>query len=243
MEILPAIDLMEGRVVRLLKGDPKTVRRYDHWGNPVSVARTWESQGAMALHIVDLDAALNKGRNLDAIYEIADAVSIPIQVGGGIRELETAQDLLDRGIDRIVLGALAFREPCSLTKLRQRFGVERVIVALDHLDRRVMVEGWKSSTQLEIEEALSRFLDLQIEKFLITSIAKDGTLAGPDLDALRRACAYDRAKIIAAGGVTSLNDIAILKRIGIRGVVIGKALYEGLFTLREALKVIGGNER
>lgn len=242
MEVVPAIDLMEGKVVRLSQGDPKTVKVYDYLGEPVVIAKKWEKEGANTLHIIDLDAAFNRGSNLAIISKITDTVNLPIQVGGGIRKLETAENLLRMGISRIILGALAFNEPHTLTKLRKKFGDERVIVALDHQSGRVMVEGWKTSTKLGIDEALAKFLDLQVKTFLITSITKDGTLTGPDFNTLSKACAYPHLSIIAAGGVSSLNDLTILKQIGVKAVVVGKALYEGVFTLKEALEVAEGDQ-
>jgi phosphoribosylformimino-5-aminoimidazole carboxamide ribotide isomerase len=239
LEVIPAIDIMKGKVVKLVRGDPRTAKAYDYLGDPVTVARSWESQGAKRLHIVDLDASLNKERNLDVILEIADAVNIPLQVGGGIRELQFAEHLLEKHINRIVLGTLAFDETESLVKLRQRFGADRIMVALDLLNGEVMVDGWRASTRLRLEEAMSKLLDLQVEMFLVTSISRDGTLEGPDIDTLTKACGHNGAKIIAAGGVGDLDDLIELKRIGVFGVVVGRALYEGAFTLRDALNIVG----
>jgi phosphoribosylformimino-5-aminoimidazole carboxamide ribotide isomerase len=241
MKVIPAIDLMKGKVVRLSHGDPKTAKVYDQLGDPLTIAKMWEKDGANTLHIIDLDAALNMGNNFAMISKIADAVNLSIQVGGGIRKLETAENLLEMGISRIILGALAFNEPHTLTKLQKKFGNERLIVALDHQDGRVMVEGWKTPTKLGIEEALVKFLDLQVKTFLVTSITQDGTLIGPDINTLSKVCMYPRVSIIAAGGVSSLNDLIILKRIGVKGVVVGKALYEGVFTLKEAIKIAKGD--
>lgn len=241
MEVIPAIDLMKGKVVRLFQGDPKTAKIYDQLGDPVAIAKMWEKDGAKTLHIIDLDAALNLGNNFAMISKIADAVNLPIQVGGGIRKLETAENLLKMGISRIILGSLAFNEPHTLTKIQKKFGNERLIVALDHQNGRVMVEGWKTPTKLGIEEALAKFLDLQIKTFLVTSITQDGTLVGPDVNTLSKVCVNPRVNIIAAGGVSSLNDLITLKQIGVKGVIVGKALYEGRFTLKEAIKTVKGD--
>lgn len=240
MEVIPAIDLMKGKVVRLFQGDLKTAKTYDQLGDPVTIAKMWAKDGAKTIHIIDLDAALNLGNNIATISKIVEAVNLPIQVGGGIRKIETAKNLLNMGISRIILGALAFNEPHTLTALQKKFGNERLIVALDHQNGRVMVEGWKTSTRLGIEEALAKFLDLQIKTFLVTSITQDGTLRGPDIDTLNKVCANPRVNIIAAGGISSLNDLIVLKQIGVKGVVVGKALYEGVFTLKEAIKTVKG---
>jgi phosphoribosylformimino-5-aminoimidazole carboxamide ribotide isomerase len=241
MEVIPAIDLMKGKVVRLFQGDPMTAKVYDQLGDPVAIAKMWEKDGANTLHIIDLDAALNLGNNFAMISKITEAVNLSIQVGGGIRKLETAENLLEMGISRIILGALAFNEPYTLTKLQKKFGNEHLIVALDHQGGRVMVEGWKTPTKLGIEEALAKFLDLQVKTFLVTSITKDGTLAGPDINTLSKICVYPNVSIIAAGGISSLNDLIVLKQIGVKGVVVGKALYEGVFTLKEAIKIAKGD--
>ncbi|MGB9853270.1 MAG: 1-(5-phosphoribosyl)-5-[(5-phosphoribosylamino)methylideneamino]imidazole-4-carboxamide isomerase [Candidatus Bathyarchaeales archaeon] len=236
MKIIPAVDLMNGKVVRLFRGDPKKIKAYDYLGEPVAIAKKWEEEGANALHIVDLDAALNNGNNLTTISKIINAVNLPVQVGGGIRSLEKAETLLNIGADYVVLGTLAFSKPEVLKELRGKFG-DRFIVALDYANGRIMVEGWKKPAEIGVKEALAKFLEIQVQTYLLTSISRDGTLEGVDVDILSQACAYKDVRIIAAGGVGSLKDLAILKRIGVYGVVIGKALYEGFFTLKEALKV------
>lgn len=235
MKIIPAVDLMNGKVVRLFQGDPKKAKAYDYLGEPVTIAKKWEEEGADALHIVDLDAAFDKGNNLTTISKIIKAVDLPVQVGGGIRSLEKAETLLNMGADYVILGTLAFSKPEILKKLMEKFG-NHVIVALDHANGKIMVEGWKKPAGMEVKEALTRFLELNVNTFLLTSIRRDGTLEGADSEILSQACTYKNARIIAAGGVGSLKDLAALKRIGVYGVVIGKALYEGAFTLKEALK-------
>ncbi len=240
MQIIPAVDLMNSRVVRLVRGDPETMKSYEHFGDPVMVAKRWEKEGADAIHIIDLDAALNRGSNLGVIKEIVRVVKLSTQVGGGIRNLEAARTLLRMGVQRIILGALAFNEPSGVAELLMNFGSERVVVALDYHDDKVMVKGWKTTTKLSVEEAATRFLQLGAEKFLVTSITRDGTLKGPDYDMLKRVCSYPHISVIAAGGVSSLQDLALLKQVGVWGVVIGKALYEGVFELREALKIGSG---
>jgi phosphoribosylformimino-5-aminoimidazole carboxamide ribotide isomerase len=240
VQLIPAIDLMNGKVVRLSRGDPKTAKVYDQFGGPVETAKKWKQEGAKKLHIIDLDAAFSAGDNLTVITEIAKSVALPIQVGGGIRKFEAAEKLLAMGISQVILGALAFSDPQSVTRIQERFGAEAVIVALDNRDGRIMVEGWKTPTALSVREALEKFTALGVKTFLITSIAKDGMLSGPDAETLGEACRYPGVAIIAAGGIGGLNDLAVLKRIGVAGVVIGKALYEGRFTLKEALSTVGG---
>jgi len=240
MQIIPAVDLMEGKVVRLLQGDPRALKAYGHLGDPVTVAKRWEEYGADAVHVIDLDAALDRGSNLDVIKKIAQGVRIPVQVGGGIRTLKAAQSLLGAGTNRIILGSLAFKEPQALKRLLEEFCHDRVAVALDHRNGEVMVRGWRTATKLGVSEAMGRFLSLGVTLFLITSITRDGTLQGPDYSLLAEACKRPGVRVMAAGGVSSLEDLIALKEIGVWGVIIGKALYEGVFDLREAIGVIKG---
>jgi phosphoribosylformimino-5-aminoimidazole carboxamide ribotide isomerase len=240
LQLIPAIDLMNGKIVRLSRGDPKTAKVYNQFGGPVETARKWRAEGATKLHIIDLDAAFGMGDNLVVITEIAESVELPIQVGGGIRTIETAQKLLTMGISQVILGALAFSDPKAITRIQQEFGSGTVIVALDNKDSKIMVEGWKTPTTLGVKEALKKFTVLGVKRFLVTSITKDGTLSGPDLETLSEACQYPNVEVIAAGGIGNLNDLTALKRVGVEGAVIGKALYEGRFTLKEALKSVGG---
>lgn len=239
MQLIPAIDLMNGKIVRLSRGDPKTAKVYDQFGGPVETAKRWRDEGAGKLHIIDLDAAFGNGNNHELIAKIAKNVALPIQVGGGIRRFETAEKLFKTGISQVILGALAFSDSSAIGRIQEKFGPESVIVALDNKDGRVMVEGWKTATALTVKEALEKFTSLGVKTFLITSIAQDGMLSGPDLETLSKACKFPNAKIVAAGGIGSINDLVALKRVGVEGAVIGKALYEGRFTLKEAIKTIG----
>jgi phosphoribosylformimino-5-aminoimidazole carboxamide ribotide isomerase len=240
LQLIPAIDLMNGKIVRLTYGDPKTAKVYPQFGGPVKTAKKWMKEGAGKLHIIDLDAAFGSGNNLSVIAEIAESIDLPIQVGGGIRKFETAEKLLKLGVSQVILGALAFSDPKAVTQIQQAFGAKSAIVALDNRDGKIMVEGWKTGTGLGMKEALEKFAALGVKTFLVTSITKDGTLSGPDLETLREACQYPSVEIIAAGGIGGLDDLRALKRVGVAGVVIGKALYEGKFTLKEALNAVGG---
>jgi phosphoribosylformimino-5-aminoimidazole carboxamide ribotide isomerase len=240
VQAIPAIDLMNGKVVRLTRGDPKTAKFYDTLGSPVETALKWKSEGAERLHIIDLDAAFDKGDNIPIIAEISKATKLPIQVGGGIRKVETAEKLLTNGITHVILGALAFSDPEAIVRIQDEFGPETIIVALDNKEGKIMVEGWKKSTTFSVAEALEKFSKLKVGTFLITSITQDGTLSGPDLETLSEACRYPNANIIAAGGISTLNDLTALRRVGVEGAVIGKALYEGRFTLKEAIKIAKG---
>ena len=240
MQLIPAIDLMNGKIVRLTRGEAKTAKIYEtEFGTPVEAAKRWRDEGASKMHIIDLDAAFVLGNNHSVIAEIAKNVKLPIQVGGGIRSYETVEKLFETGITQVILGALAFSDPSAIGKIQKKFGAESVIVALDNKDGLVMVEGWKTATAMTVEDALEKYTDLGVRRLLITSIAQDGMLTGPDLPTLSQATLYPKAKIVAAGGIGSIGDLAALKEIDIEGAVIGKALYEKRFTLKEAIQKIG----
>lgn len=240
MQLIPAIDLMAGKIVRLTKGKKETAKSYEvQFGTPLQAAQRWRDEGAGKLHIIDLDAAFGIGDNRGVIAEIARNVSLPIQVGGGIRSYEVAESLLKLGVADVILGSLAFSDPSAIDKIEKRFGDGSVIVALDNKNGRIMVEGWQRETPLTVDMALEKYSALGVNTYLITSIAQDGMLNGPDLQTLSLAAIYPGAKIIAAGGISTIGDLAALKEIGAQGAVIGKALYEGCFTLKEALVRMG----
>jgi phosphoribosylformimino-5-aminoimidazole carboxamide ribotide isomerase len=240
VQLIPAIDLMDGKIVRLTRGEARTAKSYEKlFGTPLEAAKRWRDEGAGKLHIIDLDAAFALGNNHDIIAEIAKNIALPIQVGGGIRNYEIAENLFKKGITQVILGALAFSDPSAIGRIQRKFGAESVIVALDNKEGRIMVEGWQTATSMTVEDALEKYSKLGVRRFLITSIAQDGMLNGPDLQTLSAATLYPNAKIIAAGGIGSIGDLAALKDIGVEGAVIGKALYEGRFTLKEAIQKLG----
>ncbi|MFA5571846.1 MAG: 1-(5-phosphoribosyl)-5-[(5-phosphoribosylamino)methylideneamino]imidazole-4-carboxamide isomerase [Crenarchaeota archaeon] len=240
MELIPAIDLMSGKIVRLTKGKAETAKSYEsQFGTPLQAAERWRDEGAGKLHIIDLDAAFSIGDNRSVIAEIAKNVSRPIQVGGGIRSYKVAEDLLKTGAAQVILGSLAFSDPTVITKIQGRFGPDSVIVALDNQDGRIMVDGWQTTTAMTVDDALDKYVKLGVQTYLITSIAQDGMLTGPDLQTLNAATMVPNVKVIAAGGIGTIGDLSALKEVGCEGAVIGKALYEGRFTLKEALSNIG----
>ena len=240
MELIPAIDLMSGKIVRLTKGKAETAKSYEsQFGTPLQAAERWRDEGAGKLHIIDLDAAFSIGDNRSVIAEIAKNVSRPIQVGGGIRSYKVAEDLLKTGAAQVILGSLAFSDPTVITKIQGRFGPDSVIVALDNQDGRIMVDVWQTTTAMTVDDALDKYVKLGVQTYLITSIAQDGMLTGPDLQTLNAATMVPNVKVIAAGGIGTIGDLSALKEVGCEGAVIGKALYEGRFTLKEALSNIG----
>jgi len=231
---------MNGKIVRLSRGEARTAKFYEtEFGTPIEAAKRWRDEGAGKLHIIDLDAAFGTSNNLSVIAKVAKNIKLPVQVGGGIRSYETAEKLFQTGITQVILGALAFSDPSAIGKIQKKFGIDSVIVALDNKEGLIMVEGWKTATAMTMDEALEKYTALGVRNFLITSIAQDGMLNGPDLQTLSQATQYPYAKIIAAGGIGSIGDLAALKDIGVAGAVIGKALYESRFTLKEAIQKIG----
>jgi phosphoribosylformimino-5-aminoimidazole carboxamide ribotide isomerase len=233
MMVIPAIDIMDGQVVRLTKGDEEARTNYGDSGSPLDAARRWLSEGAEYLHVIDLDATLGRGDNLELVQAIVDDLPIPVQIGGGIRSLESARSLLDEGVARIILGSLAMKSPESVSSLREEYGGDRIVVALDHRRGIVLDKGWKGSTGRPLDEAMTEFTGLGLKWFLITDTDRDGTLEGPDTETYAKLSGD--ASIIASGGVGSLGDLGTLVGTGVDAVVVGKALYEGKFTLAEAL--------
>jgi phosphoribosylformimino-5-aminoimidazole carboxamide ribotide isomerase len=236
MEIIPAIDLMDESVVRLRKGEFHTAQRYPSFRKPIDVAMKWKREGAQYLHIIDLDAARGIGNNRQIIRSILHEVDIPVQIGGGIRDRTIVEQMINAGASRVILGTLAFEQNDELTHLLEVFGREKIMVALDYLQGIVMTRGWKGSTGTTLDVAIDQFTNLGVELFLLTSIARDGLLTGPDYTTLKNAVKQVPQGLFIAGGVSSLTDLSKLNTIGVDGVVIGKALYEKKFTLQEALE-------
>ena len=224
MKVLAAIDIMNGDVVRLTKGDQSTKKVYSN--DPVQVAKKWAKDGADMLHIVDLDAAFgNESSNLSIISEILHSVNIPIQIGGGIRNTEIFEKIVKMGFSKIVVGTMAYRNLNELRLLSKNYG-DKIVISLDEINGKVMIEGWKSSSDYKVEDAINKFNKLGISNFLLTSIFKDGTLSGPDIVTLNSINTDRKSKIIASGGISSLVDVLRVRSIGCDSVILGKALYE-----------------
>ena len=231
MIVIPSIDLLDGKVVRLVKGDPAAKTIYSD--NPIAVAERWTSEGAEMLHIVDLDAALQTGHNnRKMIYKIAASIPIPVQAAGGIRSVEIINEML-KNVGKIVLGTIAFQEPDLIGKMIKK-KKERIVLAVDHRDRTVVVNGWKEKTNFSIHTAINSFRSMGMSEFLLTSVEKDGTLSGPDLSSLRHASAITDIKIIASGGVSNLQDILRARTAGCSSIILGKALYDGKISIARA---------
>lgn len=234
MDLYPAIDLRGGRVVRLEQGD--FARERDYGTDPLDVARQFVADGAAWLHIVDLDAAKGDGNNRNVVQHIANELgnSIRIQTGGGVRSAEDAQQLADAGVSRVVMGSAAVREP-QLVDVVAR--VVDVAVGLDHRNGEVATDGWLQGSALTLTDAVTRYP--AASAFVITDISRDGMLAGPDVDGLRNIASLTTTPVIASGGVAELTDLRELRDVRrLAGVIVGKAIYEGRFSVREALRAL-----
>jgi phosphoribosylformimino-5-aminoimidazole carboxamide ribotide isomerase len=231
MMVIPAIDLLDGKVVRLVKGDPDNKTIYSD--DPVKVAERWAAEGAEMLHVVDLDAALQTGtNNRKMIYKIAASIQIPVQAAGGIRSVEIINEML-KNVNKIVLGTIAFPDPALIGKMIKK-KKERIVLAVDYRGGTVVVNGWKEKTNFSIQNAIYDFQAVGISEFLLTSVEKDGTLSGPDFSSLRHASAFPGIKIIASGGVSSLEDILRARTAGCSSIILGKALYDRRISIAHA---------
>ncbi|MGZ4701749.1 MAG: 1-(5-phosphoribosyl)-5-[(5-phosphoribosylamino)methylideneamino]imidazole-4-carboxamide isomerase [Ilumatobacteraceae bacterium] len=236
VDLYPAIDLSAGQVVRLTQGDYATVTVYGD--DPVDVACSFADAGAVWIHVVDLDAAKSGSpQNRPIVAAIAAAVSgrAMVQTGGGVRTLDDARELADAGVARVVMGSAAVRRPALVDEAAE---VVAVAVGLDHRNGEIAVHGWTESSGVSLVDALTWYP--AASAFVITDISRDGMLDGPDIDGLTAAAGRSTAPVIASGGVSSLTDIETLANVpGIAGIITGKALYEGRFTVAEALRAVG----
>ncbi|MFC1902687.1 1-(5-phosphoribosyl)-5-[(5-phosphoribosylamino)methylideneamino]imidazole-4-carboxamide isomerase [Chloroflexota bacterium] len=236
MEIIPAVDLRQGRCVRLYQGDYEQETVFSE--NPVEAALEWQSRGAPRLHIVDLDgAATGELQNLDIIKEIAIAILVPTQLGGGIRQLKTIEQLLKAGIERVILSTAAVENPKLIEDACRKFS-ESIIISIDALDGKVSIHGWHQETDLKATELARSMVKLGVRRFIYTDISRDGTLTEPNFSAIYEMVNAVRRPVIAAGGISSLNHIKMLKQLGVEGAIVGKALYTGDINLKQALDAI-----
>ena len=236
MEIIPAIDLKGGKCVRLYQGDynQETVFSED----PVDVARHWQSLGAKRIHIVDLDgAAKGKICHFPVISSIVGAVKIPVQVGGGIRTAKSIEKLLDAGVDRVILGTAAIENEDVLREGCKRFG-NRIIAGVDARNGYVATRGWVESSKVTAIELIERMKSIGVGRFVYTDISRDGTLTEPNFSAIEELIAKVDAKVIVAGGITSIEHLRKLAALGVEGAIVGRALYTGHIDLKKALEGI-----
>ncbi|HWE32089.1 MAG TPA: 1-(5-phosphoribosyl)-5-[(5-phosphoribosylamino)methylideneamino]imidazole-4-carboxamide isomerase [Solirubrobacteraceae bacterium] len=236
MILLPAIDILDGKAVRLARGafDQQTI--YDQ--DPLEAARRWVADGARALHVVDLDGArAGAPANLEHVRRIARAVDVPIQLGGGLRSAAAVDEALNAGATRAVLGTAAYTDVDVLDEAIAKHG-DRIVVSVDARDGRLATDGWTEQTELPAEAVIERLGDRGVRKFVYSSIERDGMLVGPDLEAAKRVADAVKGSFIYSGGISSLDDLralASLRQVNLVGVIVGKALYEKRFTVKEAI--------
>jgi phosphoribosylformimino-5-aminoimidazole carboxamide ribotide isomerase len=233
--VIPAVDIMDGNVVRLVKGNPADKVVYGN--DPVQTAKIWENAGADLLHVVDLDATLRTGRkNADYVSRIIDAVKIPVEVAGGIRSIPAVNEMFQKNAAKVVLGTMAYKNPESIRKLAKK-NQNKIIVSLDQNNGNVMIDGWRETTGSSVIDSMAFFMDMGIREFLLTSVNRDGTMKGPDIAMLSSAARFTSANIIASGGISSVEDAIKVRNVGCSAVILGKALYEGKLSV-EKVKAI-----
>jgi phosphoribosylformimino-5-aminoimidazole carboxamide ribotide isomerase len=235
--VIPAIDLRDGRCVRLTQGRKDNTKIYD--GDPIDIALSYEANGAQMIHIVDLDGAFSEpnSRNRQVLRKIISRVGIPLQFGGGLRSLEDVAQVIELGASRVVVGTLAVESPEVLAKLVDMFG-SRVCVGIDARDNQVMTRGWEKREIITAVELAQRVAAFGVERVVYTDVARDGMLAGVNLEQTYTIAQESGLRVTASGGVSSLADISCLRRVsesGVDSVIVGKALYEGRFTVKEAI--------
>jgi phosphoribosylformimino-5-aminoimidazole carboxamide ribotide isomerase len=230
VKVIPAIDIMNNKVVRLVKGDPNNKTVYS--SDPIGMAKKWEKAGADMLHVVDLDATLGIGSNLQIIKKIAESVSIPVESAGGLRTKEIIESALQFS-SQVVLGTVAFKNKEILEEVSKKYGKKRIVISADQMGGKIVISGWTESIGMELIEGIENFTRLGYSRFLITTVERDGTLHGPDLDSLQKACNIQNVHIIASGGISNLQDITNVKKCGAYGVILGKALYEEKISVEE----------
>lgn len=243
MVIFPAIDIRGGKCVRLFKGDFAQETVFSD--KPEEMAAKWESQGGKFLHLVDLDGALaGRSVNLAVVKRIVDTVKIPVELGGGIRTMENIDEVLSLGVQRVILGSVAVKNPALVKEACQKYG-DRVVVGIDAKDGIVAVDGWGVSGDVEVTVLAKEMAKAGVKTIIYTDISRDGTLSGVNVEATARLARESGVKIVASGGVKSLDDIEALlpyEKDGIEGVIVGKSIYTGSLDLQEAIALVESAE-
>jgi phosphoribosylformimino-5-aminoimidazole carboxamide ribotide isomerase len=236
MIVIPAVDILGGKCVRLFRGDPEKSKVY--YENPLEAAKAIEDEGAELIHIIDLDAALGSGDNTSAIKRILENTNVNAEIGGGIRSLEKAHSLLEIGAYRVIFGTAAVKNPDLVRQAVKRFGSKSVAVAIDEKDGKVAVHGWKNKSEVDFVDLAKSFDAMDVGALIFTPISVDGTLKGPMVEKTRSLVETVGVPVVASGGVAELEDLVELYRTGVEGVVVGRAIYEKKFTVKEALEFV-----
>jgi len=236
MLIIPAVDIMGGKCVRLVQGDPTKLRVY--FDNPLEAAKLLESQGAELIHLIDLDAALGSGQNMETIEKILKNLCVKVQIGGGIRTMEKAETLLKLGAHRVIFGTAAIHNPALIEEAVRCYGSPRVAVAIDEKKGKVTFHGWKNQSKINYLDFARSLEATGVGTIVFTSTTVDGTLKGPQMEKIVKLVETVKVPVMASGGIASLKDLVRLAGTGVEGVVVGAALYEGKFTFEQALEVV-----
>ncbi len=233
MYLIPAIDLLEGKCVRLYQGDYNKSTVY--YEDPLEAAEKWQNQGAKWIHIVDLDGARTGApSNFHIVESIHKNTQMFIQVGGCIRSIETASKFFDSGINRVVLGTSAIQDPEFVANMIKDFGAESIVVGVDSRDNNVSINGWKETTSFKTIDFIRGMQELNVQRFIYTDISRDGTLTEPNFEAIKTVFSEVKANLIVSGGISSLEHIARLVDIGVEGAILGSALYKGIIKFKQA---------
>ena len=234
---MPAIDIKDGNCVRLCKGDFSTVEKVA--ADYLETAKSFEAAGAKWIHMVDLDGA-KEGKPVNAkIYtDVAEKTNLKVEVGGGIRNLETIQEYLNMGISRVILGSVALKNPELVSDAVEKFGSEKIVVGIDAVNEMVATEGWLESSDVNYIDLANKMIETGVKYFIFTDISKDGTLSGVNVQQLKKLAdaTYGKCNIIASGGVHTMDDIVVCKEMGLYGTICGKSIYKGTLDLREAVE-------
>jgi phosphoribosylformimino-5-aminoimidazole carboxamide ribotide isomerase len=240
MIIIPAIDIRQGNCVMLQQGKiaDETIFSKD----PVFMAKLWKAKGAQRLHVVDLDGSFSgKQSNYEIISNICLSVDIPVEIGGGIRSMQKIDDMFTLGASYVILGTVAIYNPDIVRQAIDRYGAEKIIVALDIYEGKVAIGGWKEITPVSTQEMIEKLQQMGVQEIIYTDISKDGMLKGPNIDGLKTVAKASKMNVIASGGVTTIADIekiSKLEKYGVFGAIVGKALYTGDFVLEDAIRAI-----
>jgi phosphoribosylformimino-5-aminoimidazole carboxamide ribotide isomerase len=235
MFVIPAVDIKDGNCVQLVQGKPGT--EMVKIANPEKIAKKWEDYGTELIHVVDLDGAINNESNLIAIKKVLNEVSIPIQLGGGIRNIHYAKKLLDLGVERIILGTMGINQPKSIEILSEEYGADRIMISLDSKDNKVLIKGWTENIDKTPNEIAKEFEDLGAGTILFTNVDVEGLLNGISLEPLIELKNSVNIPIVYSGGISSIYDLKKLKKTNVEGVIIGSALYRNKIDFKEALKL------
>ena len=235
LKVIPAIDIVSRKVARLYMGDISRATIYQM--KPIDALRRWEREGAEIVHLVDIDAAYGRGSNMETILHLISEANVEVQVAGGIRSVDKALTLIEAGAARVVIGTVFIEKPEIAEEMVRQIGGDKVIVALDHYEGRIAIRGWEKITDRLLIDEVKRAREMGFKWVLVSSVTRDGTLAGIDDKNIEEVAKVEGINVLAAGGVSSIEDVKKAKKAGAYGLIIGKALYEGLISLREAIKV------